>query len=635
MQEAIAALSEPGSVSVLNATQHPSFDWFVSKIEFQLNLQNAIKQWEGVEAPPAAPSDATSTTRRSLLSDTRTKCRKPKRGLKAAKKTCRKYKNRAYFGQVIKQVSSILSPDSCCSLCSRTKGCVSWTVKPKSAGREKGCFLRKSGRKTTKTIAGYWSGYILSGKAPTSVPVPAQPAEEVYEAPPTSGDVESGAPDTNFDDFWDQINNGGTGGGSLDPGAANLPPGTAKYRELLDLHWKFYEAQRSGPEPEWNRIPWRHSSHLNDPVTGGLYDAGDLLKLNFPLASSMIHTGHGLVEFRSGCSSSRTPALRMYKWGIKYLLDCLDVGNQWYIGQIGDPRIDHNYWGRAEEQPPMKRPALLYKRNSMPASDLYGSVAAALAQASVVFQKEGDPVFAQQCLDGALELFKWGDGRPGKYSDYYKEQTKIYKSTGGDDSMATAAGWLYRKTGDTSWLEKARSYFSYDKADVYSGWDSLWGSHVAHMISLADRGVQVPGIDEYRRWSNNKYWRAWLQADGFQSIIKTPKGLHYPKWYAFRLTSSSFLHSSNCLQSRNCCSLRPSTLFAQERVGQFGLLDDVRLARLDSGKVHHRRGSEDSSDELRPWPGGLCNWRQRYPLLRDWLGRELAQVCAPCRCLVP
>lgn len=260
----------------------------------------------------------------------------------------------------------------------------------------------------------------------------------------------------------------------------------------------------------------------------------------------MIHTGHGLVEFMSGCSSSRTEALRTYKWAIKYLLDCLDVENGQYIAQIGDPKIDHNYWGRAEEQN-TRRPAYIYKRDSMPASDLYGSVSAALAQASVVFSNEGDPAFARDCLNGALELFKWGDGKPGKYSDYYKEQTKIYRSTGGDDSMATAAGWLYRKTGDRAWLEKARSYFSYDKADVYAGWDSLWGSHVAHMISLADRGVQIPGIEEYRRWSTNKYWRAWLEADGFQSIVKTPKGMHYPKWNAWANLAFSTTSSSHAL----------------------------------------------------------------------------------------
>jgi len=75
------------------------------------------------------------------------------------------------------------------------------------------------------------------------------------------------------------------------------------------------------------------------------------------------------------------------------------------VGQIGDPKIDHNYWGRAEEQPPMKRPALLYKRDSMPASDLYGSVSAALAQAAVVFEEAGDVAFAEACLEGALELY--------------------------------------------------------------------------------------------------------------------------------------------------------------------------------------------------------------------------------------
>jgi len=179
---------------------------------------------------------------------------------------------------------------------------VSWTLKHRSAGREKGCFRRKKGPKKKKTMNGYWSGYTVKGKAPapTPRPVPSPPPPEVaYEAPPLPEYVyeapplpDTGSPSNDFDDFWHEFYNGGV---SLAPEPVNLPKGTGKYRELLELNWKFYEAQRSGPEPEWDRISWRGASHLNDYVVGGMYDAGDFLKLNFPLAASMIHTGHGLV----------------------------------------------------------------------------------------------------------------------------------------------------------------------------------------------------------------------------------------------------------------------------------------------------------------------------------------------------
>ena len=52
------------------------------------------------------------------------------------------------------------------------------------------------------------------------------------------------------------------------------------YGQVLGLSWLFYEAQRSGPLPPTNRIPFRGDSALQDAapdgteMTGGWYDAG-------------------------------------------------------------------------------------------------------------------------------------------------------------------------------------------------------------------------------------------------------------------------------------------------------------------------------------------------------------------------
>ena len=283
---------------------------------------------------------------------------------------------------------------------------------------------------------------------------------------------------------------------------------------------------------------------MSDPVIGGWYDAGDTLKLNFPLAASLGYIGMGLVEFDKGYrqSSQKKWALRNYRIGINYLFDCLDIKAGTYVGQIGDPKIDHNYWGRPEEQK-LKRPAYVYKK-SMAASDLYGAVSGALTIASMVFDKEKEPKFADELLKAAKELFTWGDGNPGKYSNFYKQQTKVYKSGDTDDSMAWAAGWLYRATKDSSYLSKAQKYFDYKAADVYPGWDSLWAGHAVHMVSLADRGMYIPGESEYRRFLDSKFYRAWLKADGYQDIVRTPLGMVYPRWnkwanLAFSTTASA------------------------------------------------------------------------------------------------
>ena len=46
-------------------------------------------------------------------------------------------------------------------------------------------------------------------------------------------------------------------------------PASYSYSEVLDLSLLFYEAQRSGPLPADNRVPWRGDSALDDAVPGG------------------------------------------------------------------------------------------------------------------------------------------------------------------------------------------------------------------------------------------------------------------------------------------------------------------------------------------------------------------------------
>ena len=56
-----------------------------------------------------------------------------------------------------------------------------------------------------------------------------------------------------------------------DPGSCKC---SAKYdyAEVLDKSMLFYEAQRAGPLPANNRIPWRGDSNLDDDPVGGYYD---------------------------------------------------------------------------------------------------------------------------------------------------------------------------------------------------------------------------------------------------------------------------------------------------------------------------------------------------------------------------
>ena len=60
--------------------------------------------------------------------------------------------------------------------------------------------------------------------------------------------------------------------------------------ELIHKSILFYEAQRAGPLPPTNRIPWRGDSTLRDgcdigvDLSRGWFDAGDHVKFTFPAA---------------------------------------------------------------------------------------------------------------------------------------------------------------------------------------------------------------------------------------------------------------------------------------------------------------------------------------------------------------
>ena len=74
-------------------------------------------------------------------------------------------------------------------------------------------------------------------------------------------------------------------------------PAKYAYNEVLDLSLQFYEAQRSGHLPADNRVPWRGDSFMQDQVTGGYHDAGDLVKFGFPMAATITVLAWGGISF--------------------------------------------------------------------------------------------------------------------------------------------------------------------------------------------------------------------------------------------------------------------------------------------------------------------------------------------------
>jgi endoglucanase len=76
-----------------------------------------------------------------------------------------------------------------------------------------------------------------------------------------------------------------------------------KYGEALQKSIYFYEAQQAGALPNWNRVPWRGDSVLNDGedvglnLSGGWFNAGDHVKFGFPMTDSATMLAWGAVDY--------------------------------------------------------------------------------------------------------------------------------------------------------------------------------------------------------------------------------------------------------------------------------------------------------------------------------------------------
>lgn len=257
-------------------------------------------------------------------------------------------------------------------------------------------------------------------------------------------------------------------------------------------------------------------------MPGGYYDAGDYLKLNFPMGTSLAFLSWGLLEFGQGYAAAGLTSLAKdaVRWGVDYLAAC-HTGELQYVGQIGDPSIDHAYWGRAEQQTGA-RPAYTWTAD-LAASDLASSAASALASASLVFAAE-DPAYAASLLQHAQRLFDMAARREGFYSDSFSSATYVYRSSTYLDDLAFAAGWLWRATRNPSYLAAAQGYLrraQYSR-NYYVNWDGVFPAADMLLKSLGANNSEGVDLD----YQLSTFRATWQQNQN--GITSTPKGLSIP-----------------------------------------------------------------------------------------------------------
>ncbi len=371
------------------------------------------------------------------------------------------------------------------------------------------------------------------------------------------------------------------------------------YGEALQKSFLFYEANRSGPLPDNNRIEWRSDSTVNDgsdvglDLTGGYFDAGDHVKFGFPMAASMTMLSWGVEEYQDAYTRSDQldEALDAIKWGTDYFLKAhvTEGGTtQAFYGQVGNGDADHNYWGSPEEMT-MARPAYKIDANN-PGSDLAGETAAALASASIIF-RSSDEAYAEQLLNNAKQLYEFAETYQGKYSDSITDAQGYYVSSDYQDELAWGAIWLYKATGDESYLDKAKNYHDNYLGSGTQSWDDkTYGTAVL----LA----QITGDSQYRN-SVETWLDHWINGTG--GVQYTEGGLAWSfQWGSLRLSANTSFLAGVYSDTVNNSNNRYSD-FANSQI-DYILGDNPRDSSYVVGfgdnspqRPHHRSSSGNSS----------------------------------------
>ncbi|XP_070555125.1 endoglucanase F-like [Ptychodera flava] len=303
-------------------------------------------------------------------------------------------------------------------------------------------------------------------------------------------------------------------------------------KEVLHKSILFYEAQRSGPLPSNNRISWRGDSCLTDQgengedLTGGWFDAGDYIKFGLPMAWSTTVLAWGLIEYRDvyELTGELQNMLGCIKWTADYFIKCHTNPNEFYY-QVGDPKLDHKRWGRAEDMD-LPRPSFKIDEET-PGSDVAGETAAALAACAIAFN-DTDKDYALLLLEHAIQLYKFASTHRGKYPshEYYRPKRPY------ENKLTWAAVWLYYATSSPKYLNDAIRLYSDHKM-----------SSRAYSFGYGDScpGVQLLLFlftgDEKYAMNFKKYMDEWMPGG---KIPYTPKGLvHRNAWGALRYAATN------------------------------------------------------------------------------------------------
>ena len=379
--------------------------------------------------------------------------------------------------------------------------------------------------------------------------------------------------------------------------------GDYNYGEVLQKSLLFYELQRSGKLPEQTRCNWRGDSGLTDgadnniDLTGGWYDAGDNVKFNLPMAYSAAMLGWSVYEDKDAYlqSGQMEYALCNIRWVTDYLIKCHPEDEVFYY-QVGDGNADHSWWGPCEVMT-MNRPSYKVTKDN-PGSAVVGEAAAALAVSAVVF-KDTDEAYSKLCLEHAGSLYAFADSTRSDAG--YTAANGFYNSWSGFyDELSWAGCWLYIATGDSKYLDNAKTCFT--KAGHDFDWALCWDDvHIGAAVLLAKITGEKSYKDEVQKHLD--FWSCGT-TDG-KRITYSPKGLAWlDQWGSLRYASTTAFVATVYSRWDGCPKDKVSTYWdfavsqANYALGSSGRSYVIGFGENPPAHPHHRTSQGSYCDNM-------------------------------------
>ncbi|MDE5583485.1 MAG: glycoside hydrolase family 9 protein [Ruminococcus sp.] len=386
------------------------------------------------------------------------------------------------------------------------------------------------------------------------------------------------------------------------------------YAEALQKSMFFYEVQQAGELPDWNMVSWRADSMLTDVVQGGWFDAGDHFKFTLTNAYTAMIMAWGILEYKDSVKKAGLYDLyaKNLQWGLDYVMAC-DEGDK-VIGTIGHPTMDHVWWGSAEMYE--RKMKLQYSTDERPYDEItctttVADMASALSAGYLVFKDE-NPELAEQYLEHAKSLFELADKTRSNKDQ--GEQQKYYDTarSGSDadfmDELFLAANWLYKATGDKSYLEKAEKEYlpnlgREDQSTEYKyTWGLCWDDTMQGAILLyAQNTGDQKWIDHVQH-----HLDYWIDGYGGKKVQYTPDGLAWlMNWGSLRhAENTAFLAmlASDTIFKDNATLSKKYTDWAKTQMdyalgdNDLGMSYVIGYGEKNPINIHHRTASGAHDD---------------------------------------